>query len=146
MKFNWGTGILIFLILFLSACAVFIVFAMRQDVNLVHKDYYEQGVDYSRQMEVNARSVEFKEAIQSGTDETSLWVDFEATLAVSIDSGNLLFFRPSNSRLDLIMPFKKIDSRLIIPKSELFPGRYILKITWYVEQVKYEVDKTIFID
>ena len=55
MKFNWGTGILVFLILFLSASAVFIFFAMRQDVNLVHEDYYEQGVDYSAQMDIGPR-------------------------------------------------------------------------------------------
>ena len=64
MKFNWGTGILIFLILFLSASAVFIVFAMRQDVNLVHQDYYEKGVDYTEQMNVNARSKPIADKIE----------------------------------------------------------------------------------
>ena len=60
MKFNWGTGILIFLILFLLGSAAFIVFAFRQDVNLVHKDYYEKGVDYTQQMNTNSRSAEFE--------------------------------------------------------------------------------------
>ena len=59
MKFNWGTGIFMFLALFLLASAAFIIFAVRQDVNLVHKDYYEKGVDYTEQMNVNSRSTEF---------------------------------------------------------------------------------------
>ena len=64
MKFNWGTGILIFLIIFLLACAAFIIFAMRQDVNLVHKDYYEKGVDHTDKMNVDVRSKQFEDKIQ----------------------------------------------------------------------------------
>ena len=67
MKFNWGTGILIFLILFLMAAAVFIGFAMRQDVNLVHEDYYEKGVDYERQMNAEARSVVYRDSVSPGS-------------------------------------------------------------------------------
>ena len=63
MKFHWGTGILIFLILFLLACGLFIAFAMRQEVSLVHEDYYEKGVDHSQQMMVEARSAQFKNDI-----------------------------------------------------------------------------------
>ena len=59
MKFNWGTGILIFLILFLLAAGLFIGFAMRQDVSLVHEDYYEKGADHSQQMLVEARSAPY---------------------------------------------------------------------------------------
>ncbi len=55
MKFTWGTGIFIFLILFLLAAAFFIGFAMRQDVNLVHEDYYERGVEYTEHMRTNSR-------------------------------------------------------------------------------------------
>ena len=47
MKFNWGTGIFTFIIIFLLLCVAFIIFAVRQGVNLVHDDYYEKGVDYS---------------------------------------------------------------------------------------------------
>jgi hypothetical protein len=146
MKFNWGTGILVFLIMFLSAAAIFIVFAMRQDVNLVHEDYYEKGVDYSHQMDVDARSAVFEDSIRAHMDKELLLIDIEATLAASIDSGNMLIFRPSNSSLDLEIPFRQVDSRLIIPKTELFPGRYILKIKWYDEGLEFQVDKTVIIE
>jgi len=145
MKINWGTGILIFLILFLSASAVFIVFAMKQDVNLVHKDYYEQGADYTEQMKVNARSVEFNEAVHTQIEIESLVVDFDTTFTLSIDSGNVLLFRPSNSSLDYSMPLQLSGNSVMIPKSNLVPGRYILKLNWYSGGLKYEVVKTVFI-
>ena len=42
VKFNWGTGVVIFLLLFLAAIITFVVFAFHQDVNMVHQDYYEK--------------------------------------------------------------------------------------------------------
>ena len=65
MKFNWGTGILLFLILFLIAAGIFIAFAMRQSVDLVHEDYYERGVDHTSQMEVEKRSAPYQQAIHA---------------------------------------------------------------------------------
>jgi hypothetical protein len=145
MKFNWGTGILVFLILFLSASAIFIFFAMRQDVNLVHKDYYEQGVDYSAQMIVDARSAKYKDSFKTFVEDGSLVVDFEKSLALSIDSGSVLMFRPSSSSLDVSITFDLKESSLKIPRSSLITGRYILKLNWYSSGLKYEVDRSIYI-
>jgi len=145
MKFNWGTGILVFLILFLSASAVFIFFAMRQDVNLVHEDYYEQGVDYSAQMEVEARSAIYKDSLKTYMEDETFVVGFKKSLASRIDSGSVLLFRPSSSSLDVSIPFGQTDSTLIIPMSNLVTGRYILKLSWYSKGLKYKVDETIYI-
>ena len=146
MKIHWGTGILVFLILFLSASAVFIFFAMRQDVDLVHDDYYEKGADYSAQMDVNARSTEYVDSFKTYLEDGMFVVDFQNSLALSIDSGSLLIFRPSSHSLDVSMPFGKTENPLKIPRSNLITGRYILKLSWFAEGLKYEVDKTIYIE
>ena len=142
MKFNWGTGIVIFLILFLVACAAFIIFAMRQDVNLVHKDYYEKGVDYTDQMKVNSRSAQFNDKIQTGAMDEYLVVGFEESLVSNIDSGNVLLYRPSDSKQDVLFPMIFSDNSIKIPKKNLISGRYILKLSWYSDGLKYEIDKT----
>jgi hypothetical protein len=146
MKFNWGTGILVFLILFLSASAVFIIFAMRQDVNLVYEDYYEQGVDYSAKMDVNARSMEYVDSINTYLEDGMFVVDFKSSLVLRIDSGSLLMFRPSNSSLDVRMPFGQTRNSLKVSRSDLITGRYILKLSWYAGGLKYEVEKTVYIE
>jgi len=145
MKFNWGTGILIFLILFLMAAAVFIGFAMRQDVNLVHEDYYEKGVDYEAQMNAEARSVTYRDSISSHIEEAFLVVTFQGSQQMQIDSANVLLFRPSSSSLDIRMPFEFRQGSTKVPATELYKGRYILKLSWYSEGLKYEVDKAIVI-
>ena len=129
----------------LQGWGAFIFFAMRQDVNLVHEDYYEKGVDYNHQMEVDARSAGFRDSIRVQMDEEWMRINLAATLAASIDSGNLLFFRPSSSSLDLSMPFRQVDSPLMIPRTGLIPGRYILKVNWFVGGLEYQVDETLII-
>ena len=143
MKFNWGTGILIFLILFLMAAGVFIAFAMRQEVNLVHEDYYERGVDYGAQMKAEARSAVFVDSIQTYFESQYLVVDLSRLGSVRIDSGSVLLYRPSSRSLDLKMPLDYSTGFMSIPRNELFRGRYILKFNWYSEGLKYEVDKAI---
>jgi len=145
MKFNWGTGILIFLILFLMAAAVFIGFAMRQDVNLVHEDYYEQGVAYETQMNAEARSVVYRDSIDSHFEDQFLVLSFRGVNQMTIDSAQVLLFRPSSSSLDLHMPFDFRQERMKIPGSDLYSGRYILKLSWYAGGLKYEVDKAIYV-
>lgn len=143
MKFNWGTGILIFLILFLLACAGFIFFAFQQDVNLVHKDYYEKGVDYSEQMKVEARSSVYKNAFTTTNQNDFLLVNIEENLASKIDSGSVLMFRPSSSKQDIWFALDINNNEVKISKENLVSGRYILKIFWYSEGLKYETDRPV---
>jgi len=145
MKFNWGTGILIFLILFLLACGLFIGFAMRQDISLVHEDYYEKGADHSQQMLVEARSAQYKNAVGTQMKEGVLLIDIEASLAAKMDSARFHLYRPSDSKYDIQDSFKASEHPLIIPGEELIPGRYILKVYWSWEGLNYEIDQAVFI-
>ena len=146
MKFNWGTGIFIFLALFLTAAGAFIIFAFSQDVNLVHKDYYKRGVNYSNQMDVEARSVKYKDILQTRLLDESLVIGFDDLPGLRIDSGNLLLYRPSDSKLDINLLLDVSYPTWEIPRQSLTSGRYILKVFWYSEGLKYEVNEPIIIN
>ena len=145
MKFHWGTGILIFLILFLVAAGLFITFAMRQEVSLVHEDYYEKGVDHSQQMLVEARSAQFRNHIGTRIQDSLLLIDIEGTLRTRMDSARFHLYRPSGGSYDIKRSFEAEQVPLAIPGEELISGRYILKVYWSWEGLKYEVDQTVFI-
>ena len=148
MKFNWGTGIFLFLVLFLAGAAVFIVFASRQKVNLVHEDYYEEGVDYSEQMRVDARSKAYMHSISSQSTDKFFLVEFDDKIATEIDSGELHMYRPSDSSKDIKILLdsenkSSFANGIRIDKEDLINGRYILKFTWYSAGVKYEISKPV---
>lgn len=145
MKFTWGTGIFLFLTVFLLAAASFIIFAFRQDVNLVHEDYYEKGADYTEQMKVDARSAKFQGAIKTSFDETHYHVEFHHSPEFAIDSGSVQLYRPSDSDLDLESKLSGSSDVASFPLEELVAGRYILKVSWYTEGLKYEIEEAVFI-
>jgi hypothetical protein len=118
----------------------FIIFASRQHVNLVYKDYYEKGVDYSEQMKVDARSKQFSSLINISSTNDFLLVNIEESLAANIDSGNMHLYRPSDSKKDIKIPVEAGLKNMQFRKQDLIHGRYILKFTWYSEGLRYEVD------
>lgn len=148
MKFTWGTGIFLFLAVFLTACTVFLIFASRQQVNLVHKDYYNKGVDHTEQMNVNARSKAFGNSIATRSTDKFFIVDIEKSLATKIDSGTIHMYRPSDKTKDLTANLKAGSEESFMDgfkfdKRAMLNGRYILKFTWYTNGLRYEVNKPV---
>ncbi len=147
MKFTWGTGIFLFLVVFLAACAVFIYFAMNQQVNLVHKDYYEKGVDYSEQMKVDERSKPFARSFETKSTDKFFVVEVDETLLNKMDSGTIHMYRPSDKTKDIKNSFKtggaSVKQNFQFEKKALISGRYILKVTWFMDGTKYEVNRPV---
>jgi len=143
MKFNWGTGIFIFLVIFVVALVGFVIFASRQEVNLVHKDYYQKGVDYTEQMKMHERSRKFAHSFHTKLNNDFFTIEMDEHLALKIDSGNVLLYRPSTYKKDINISIEKGTSVISIPKNELINGRYIAKIYWFSDGVKYEIDKPV---
>ena len=119
---------------------------MRQEITLVHDDYYERGVEHSDQIKVSERSAPYSEALYTHQDESHLSVGVDSTLAMEMDSARLLLFRPSNKSLDLNSEFDASRGELLIPKEDLTKGRYILKLNWSHQGLKYELERTIVIE
>lgn len=145
MKFNFGTGIAVFLILFVVAIISFVIFAHRQDVNLVHANYYEKGVDHTRQMQKEARSAVFSGQIDLTDNGNFIKIIFQPGLAATIKTGEIIFFRPSDHTKDVSVPLDLKGNVFICNKDRLIPGRYIAKIIWQAGNLDYEVDKTFIV-
>ena len=141
VKFTWETGIVLFLGLFMIALISFVIFAYNQDVNMVHRDYYEKGVDYDRQIEKEKRSGEVAGQIKLTDTGDSITITFPLLYALSMDTGNVLFFRPSDHNKDYSYPLVFRDSTYVIQKVNLIPGRYIVKLTWFSGGLAFEADK-----
>ncbi len=145
MKFNFGTGIFVFMTLFVVALIFFVVFAYRLDVNLVHDNYYEKGVDHSSQIQKVARSAPFAGEIEITDDGNFIRIVFPPALAAAIENGNVMFFRPSDHLRDVKQPLELRGNVFIGSKDQLIPGRYIVKITWQSNSQDFEVDKTLIV-
>jgi hypothetical protein len=146
MKLNWGNSILIFIIVFLSICTVFIIFSLRQNNDLVSDNYYREGADYSSRLEVVTRSQPYYDSILvlQRTEYIALYP------AASILSGSnkfdIWFYRPSGKESDLKAEISIESDSLVISKSALTRGRYLLKIGWLMDDLEFAIEKDLFID
>jgi hypothetical protein len=147
MKFNWGTGIFIFIVLFLLTIFGFVYFSSTQLVNLVEEDYYPKELAYDEQIEKmsNYSKSEYKIHIGKKPDIISIWYE-GITKAESIE-GTVHLYRPSDYRKDIRIPFTVNDTGYqFVPRKNLLPGKYIIKIDWKVGAVPFYFEETFIND
>ena len=50
MRLNWGKSLILFFVIFFAWVLYFVLFAIRQNDDLVSDDYYQKGAKYSEQI------------------------------------------------------------------------------------------------
>jgi hypothetical protein len=147
IKFNWGTGIFIFIALFLLANAVVIYFSLQQKYDLVTEEYYPQGLEYQKQIDrfANANNLSGKLVVtEEGSD---MVIQYPVELKGRDVVGQIVFFRPSDEKAD----FKdsiRFDTAMIqrIPIQKMMKGKYIAKFFWTMDNKEYASEKTVRIN
>lgn len=146
MRLNWGKGLIIFFILFFIWVLFFVLFAMRQNIDLVSDDYYQKGATYTDQININTRSGPYKDSIQITTTAEQVRIALAAGLASAADSVRVHFYRSSDKTKDLRFSFRKTDSPFLIETTRFVHGRYQVYITWANNGAKYSITKAVDIE
>jgi len=147
MKLNWGTGIVITIILFLIISFAMIFHFMNQKVDLVTDNYYEKTLVYQKQIDEAERSKQFDKEIKLEYLNNQLKFEFPDSLARNIKEGEFFFYRPSNSSRDFKLPFKLNKSReMLLDVSKIEKGYWKVQIKWLMNGVSYSVERTVMIN
>lgn len=146
MKLHWGNAIFIFFTLFISLNIVFIVFSFRQDIELVDKDYYEKGANYTHHMKIQKRSVAYNDSIFATDSENNIVIALPISFKQNIKELDLYFYNPSSKSKDYNRHITSITDTLFIEKTHIASGRYTIKIKWTMNQDDYLVEKVIDIN
>ena len=144
MKFNWGHGILIFMIVFVSLATIFIIYSLNQSQDLVSNDYYDQGAEYSKQIEINKRSSLYKDSITFTQLDSEIEVKLCYSLMSTKDTMLVYFYRPSDKSADLKLKFPMAEL-IRISETKFKQGRYIVKMSWNQHGEVYNTEKELFI-
>jgi hypothetical protein len=143
MKMNWGTGLIIFFAVFLTFVASFLIFAFNQQNDLVADDYYQQGADYTNQINKNIRSRVFNDSIFIRNNAESFSIKSAFGLKKITDSLKINFYRPSNKKMDFTLSIKCDTVWQTVPKDKLSHGRYKVKFVWKALTDDFEITKDI---
>ena len=146
MKLNWGKSLILFFIIFFAWVLFFVLFALRQNDDLVSDDYYQKGAKYTEQININRRSAPYQDSIQISTTSSQIQILLSKGMNTSEDSMQVYFFRSSDKSKDLKIGFRKKDSPVLIERNKLVHGRFIVYCTWSRLNEKYSVTKTVDIE
>jgi hypothetical protein len=146
MKWNWGTGILTVIIIFLAACAAFIIYSRSQKWSMVEDDYYSKELRHEeklvRMRNANALSAQLQVTVR----KSDLCLQFPADFKGKALRGSINIYRPSDEFLDVIIALAA-DTSLsqLIPLHKLSMGRYIMKVEWSSEGKDYYQEHDLYI-
>ena len=148
MKLNWGTGIVIAFIGFISFIMYFVINMntdKKLDHDLVTEDYYKQELKYQNDIDKEKNAKTLSANLKWRKTEEGMLISFPENLEPSNISGKVFLYRPSNKQLDFETTISLSNHNLLIPDKRLLDGRWNIKIDWsykgnnylYKEEILY---------
>ena len=146
-KFNWGTGILITIIIFMVITIGTVVFLMNQDVDLVTNDYYNKGIQHQSQIEKVNRTNEMVEKVSINLGNGFVVFNFPKSLTKKSIEGTIQFYRPSDSKKDFSIPLSVDTSgQQIISTQSIVKGYWKVKVDWKQDSIEYYKESSFVIN
>ena len=141
MKFNWGHGLAIGMVLFMGYILYFVVWSFDVDHQLETPDYYGKELKHQEQIDKSANYSELDTGLLILISESDIQFKFPGT---EKPSGQIQFYRPSDIDKDVIVEIKTNEEQTqTVEKGQLSKGRYVVKIDWEAENQTYYFEKNI---
>lgn len=146
-KFNWGTGILISIIVFMVITIGTVVFLMNQDVDLVASDYYDKGIQHQKQIDRLNRTNSLGDEIQIIPADGFIKLSFPKSFVNRNFEGSVKFYRPSDSKKDFSLPLSLDTSgQQIISTQSIMRGYWKINVNWTKDSIEYYKESSFVIN
>jgi len=146
MKINWGIGIVLAFIGFISFILYFVIQMNtneKYDHDLVTEDYYKEELEYQDDINSLVNANNLKENIAYEKTNEGLLIKFPKNLDINKITGKVFLYRPSNKQLDIETDISLSEPNLLIPDNRLVDGRWNIKIDWQYNGQTYLYKKEI---
>ena len=137
MKINWGVKITILYVGFVLLILTLVSMSMRQNVDLVSNDYYEQELKFQDRINKINVTNQLEEPLIWEVKKGKLNLNFPQNFEGKQITGSIYFFRPSDETKDKTIEINTDNTSLSIPTKDLQPGLFKIHINWNVDEVEY---------
>ncbi|MEZ4875336.1 MAG: FixH family protein [Flavobacteriaceae bacterium] len=144
MKINWGTGLVIGMITFMSFILVMVIMMMtdkKYDHDLVVENYYAKDLAYQTEIDAEKNTNTLSAPITIEKSSEGLVLHFPEELNGKALNGTVQMYRPSNQQLDFQLPLEVRDSQMSIPASTLVEGQWKITLDWTMDGKRYMFKK-----
>lgn len=133
MKINWGTGLVIGLVLFIAFIMFFVVKMSTDEKyshDLVTEEYYKRDLAYQEEIDAEENLNNYAEKMTSSKTDAGWQIVFPSDMDPTKIKGTVFLYRPSNKQLDFDFPIELSGSNLLIPDNRLLDGRWNITVAW----------------
>jgi len=143
IKFNWGTGIVIAMVLFMIFILSFVYKSLTPEYShdLVSDDYYKDELHYQKEIDKLNNALKLETKISLSNSDEGITIQFPDSINYQNIEGTISLQRYNNSNLDISKEIKLTSKKILIPASQLVTGKWIVKIDW-----KYKDEEYLFKD
>ena len=140
MKFNWGTGIVIAFVMFISFIGFLVIKMNTNEIyqhDLVTEDYYKKELELQQKIDNAATAAAMDYSIKVKQLSEGLLIRFPDNLHDEQIKGSVYMYNPSNKKLDFTTAINLEQSQMLIPSKYLVEGRWDVEINWQANQQPY---------
>ncbi|PWG06891.1 FixH family protein [Polaribacter aquimarinus] len=146
MKFNWGTGIALAIVGFISFIMYFVITMSTDNTyshDLVTDKYYQQELKYQNEIDATKNAKALKKNITLNRIPEGLQIIFPPNFIPEKIKGKVFLYRPSNKQLDFEMPISITNTYLLVPEKRLLDGRWNITVSWNYKNTPYLFKKEL---
>ncbi len=134
MKFNWGHGIALFLLVFVLTTVGVVVLILTDDAynhELVSENYYEDELKYQEEIDKVNNASKLSSTVKYRVSKEGVLLTFPSDFDYQEVTGIIKMDRPSKKILDFTMPLNLDENfQILIPAEKAIEGKWKLKIDW----------------
>ena len=127
----WPIAIIAYFIVFISAMTLWVFCALRQNMDLVSADYYEQEVRYQRQIDRLQATQVFQNQLAIAYDPVEQAIAVTLPAGHTDATGHIHLYRPSDARLDRHVALALAPNGVQqLDAKNLRPGLWKIRVQW----------------
>lgn len=144
ISWNWGTKLVIAIVLWISFILIMVFRMVQVDVPLVEEDYYPKAVAYQTQIDKRTNANALSEAIRLLQSEQEVSLLFPSEISANEISGSVWIYRPAGDSEDFHFTLAVDSSGIQSFAKDLFHhGKYIFKVDYKDLQKSYYQEVSI---
>lgn len=138
MKFSWGKGLLVSYIVFIIIVLTMVGITITKDVDLVTPNYYEKEIKYQEEINKINNTNRLKDTVKFEISETALLIRFPVISESSVIKGEVIFYRPSDSKKDFKVNVEPDKEHIqIFDITNIEKGLWKVKVNWSMDGTDY---------
>ena len=144
---NWGLRIILLYTAFVGGMLFLVYKCTQQNIDLVSPDYYAQEIKYQEKIDRlnNSQHQDVRLAVVYAVEKDLIQITFPSSSTSNNTTGEIVLFRPDNSKLDFKIPIDIADGVQNIPTDKLSKGLWRVKSSWSTNETPYYQEEKIII-